>query len=153
MVQTRKAMVQSQKPKEQPPKATALPRAINPIDDPHDHLTPPPETLPPEAPPAEIPPPVARTSGRTAANASIAMMIEQGPETYRAALDAEDAQHWKEAIGKEVASMESHEGFTFVEKVLEGASMIRSRWVMERKVIANGTIDKWKVRLVGRGDL
>jgi hypothetical protein len=55
------------------------------------------------------------------------MMIEQGPKTYRAALDAEDAEQWKEAIGKEVASMESHEVFTFIEKVPEGASMIGSR--------------------------
>jgi len=31
--------------------------------------------------------------------------------------------------------------------------MIGSHWVMGRKLMANGTIDKWKVRLVGRGDL
>jgi len=80
-------------------------------------------------------------------------MIEQGPKTYRAALDAEDAEQWKEAIDKEMASMESHEVFTFVEKVPEGASMIGSRWVMGRKLMANGTIDKWKVRLVGHGNL
>jgi hypothetical protein len=41
--------------------------------------------------------------------------------------------------------MESHEVFTFVEKVPDGASMIESRWVMGRKLMANGTIDKWKV--------
>jgi hypothetical protein len=56
-------------------------------------------------------------------------------------------------MGKEVASMESHEVFTFVEKVPEVASMIGRCWVMGRKLMANGTIDKWKVRLVGRGDL
>jgi len=132
-VQAPKAIIQS-------PKATALPRAINPIDDSDDDLTPPPET-----PPAETPPPKPRRSGRTAANVSIAMMIEQGPKTYHAALDAEDAEQWKEAIGKEVASMESYEVFTFVEKVPQGASMIGSRWVMGRKLMANGTIDKWKV--------
>jgi len=81
------------------------------------------------------------------------MMIEQGPKTYCTALDAEDAEQWKKAIGKEMASMESHEVFTLVEKVPEGASMIRRRWVMGRKLMANGTIDKWKVRLVCRGDL
>jgi len=42
--------------------------------------------------------------------------------------------------------------FTFVEKVPEDASVIESRWVMGRKLLANGQIDKWKVRLVGRGD-
>jgi hypothetical protein len=68
-------------------------------------------------------------------------------------LNAQDTEQWKEAIGKELASMESHEVFTFVEKVPDGASMIKSRWVMGRKLMANGTIDKWKVRLVSRGDL
>jgi hypothetical protein len=110
-------MIQSRKAKVQPPKSTTLPRGINSIDDSDDDLTPPPETPPPETPPPEIPPPKPRRSGRTAANVSIAMMIEQGPKTYRAALDAEDAEEWKEAIGKKVASIESHEVFTFVEKV------------------------------------
>jgi len=141
-------MIQSPNAKVLPPKATALPRAINPIVDSDDDLTPPPET-----PPAETPPPKPRRSGSTAANVHIAMMIEQGPKTYRAAVDAEDAEQWKEAISKEVASMESHEVFTFVEMVPEGASMIGSRWVMGRKLMADGTIHKWKVRLVGRGDL
>jgi hypothetical protein len=31
--------------------------------------------------------------------------------------------------------------------------MIGSRWIMGRKLMANGTSDKWTVRLVGRGDL
>ena len=147
-VQPPKAMIQSPKAMVQPPKVTALPRAINPIDDSDDDLTPPPET-----PPPETLPPKPRRSGRTAANVSIAMMIEQGPKTYRAALDAEDAEQCKYAIGKEVASMESYEIFTSVEKVPEGASMIGSRWVMGRNLLANGTSDKWKVQLVGRGDL
>ena len=73
------------------------------------------------------------------------MMIEQGPKTYRAALDAEDAEQWKEDIGKEVASMESHEVFTLVEKISEGASMIGCLWVMGSKILTNGTIGKWKV--------
>jgi hypothetical protein len=137
-----KVVIQSPKAKVQPPKAAALPCAINPIDDSDDDLTPPPETPPPVTPPAETPAPKPRSSGRTAANVSIAMMIEQGPKTYRAALDAEDAEQWKEAIGKEVGSMESHEVFTFVEKVPEGDSMFGSRWVMGRKLMANGTIGK-----------
>jgi hypothetical protein len=143
-----KVVIQFPKAKVQPPKATALPCALNPIDDSDDDLTSPPET-----PPPEIPRPKPRRSGRTAANVSIAMMIEQGPKTYCAALDAEDAEQWKEAIGKEMASMECLEVFTFVDKVPEGASMIGTCWVMGRKLMANGTIDKWKVRLVGRGNL
>jgi hypothetical protein len=80
-------------------------------------------------------------------------MIEQIPKRYRAAVDAENAEQWTEAYGQEMASMESHEIFTFVEKVPEGASMIGSCWVMGRQLMAKGTIDKWKVGHVGCGDL
>jgi len=143
-----KAMIQSPKAVVQPRKAAALRSAINQIDDSNDDLTPPPQT-----PPPETLPPTPTRSGRTAANVSIAMMIEQGSKTYCTALDAEDAELWKRAICKDVASMESHEVFFFIEKVPEGASMIESRWVMGRKLMASGTIDKWKVQLVSRGDL
>ena len=139
-----KVVIQSPKAKAQPRQPAALPDrspyVISPIDDSDDDLTPHPET-----PPPETPSPQPRWSGRTAANVSIAMMIEQGPKTYRAALDAEDAEQWKEAIRKELASMESHEVFTFVEKVPEGARMIGTRWLMGRNLMANGTIDNWKV--------
>jgi len=137
------AMIQSPEAMVQPPKAAALPPVTNPIDHSDHDVTPPPET----------PPPKPRLSGRTAANISIAMMIDQGPKTDYAALDAEDAEQWKEAIGKEVASMESDEVFTFVEKVPERASMIGSRWVMGMKLMSTRTIDKWKVRLVGCGNI
>ena len=59
----------------------------------------------------------------------------------------------KDVIGKQVASIESHEVFTFVEKVPDGVNMIASHWVMGTMLMANVTIDKWKVRLGGRGDL
>jgi len=141
-VQPPEAMQQSPKSKVLAQKATALPLAILPIDDSDEDLT-----LPPETPQ----PPMLRRSRRTAANISIAMMIEQGPKTYGAALVTEDAEQWREAIGKEVASKESHEVFTFFEKVTEGASMIGSRWVLGRKLMANGTFDKWKFDLLAAG--
>jgi len=146
-------MIQSETAQLLPPKAIALLPAINPIDVLDHDLTPPPETPPPATPLAETPPPKPRRSGRTAANISIAVMTEQGPKSYRAAMDAEDAEQCKEAISKEGASMESHEVFTFIEKIPEGANIIDSRWVVGRKLMANGTIDKWKVRLVSQRDL
>jgi hypothetical protein len=81
------------------------------------------------------------------------MRIEQGPKPDHPALNAEDTEQWKEAIGKEMALMESHEVFTLVEKVPEGANRNENDWVMGRKQLANRTIDNWNVRLVGRSDL
>jgi hypothetical protein len=146
IIQPSKAVIQYLKAKVQPLKAATFPPAINPIDDSDNDLTPPPETPAPETPKF-------RRSGRTAANISRAMVSEQGRKTYHAALDAEDAEQYKEAISKEMVSKESHEVFTFVDKVPEGASVIGSCWVMGRRLMPNGTIDKWKVRLVGCGDL
>jgi hypothetical protein len=80
------------------------------------------------------------------------MMIKPGPKTYCAALNSEDAAQWKEAIRKEVSSMEIHGLFTFVERPAGDASMIESRWVMGRKHLPNGETEKWQVRLVGYGD-
>jgi hypothetical protein len=133
------AMVQTRK-------ATAMPWAINPIEDSDDNLTPLPKSLPPEAPKL-------RRSVRTAANISIAMIIEHGRKMYLAALNAEDAEQWKKAIRNKVALIESHEVFTFVEKVPNGPSMIESHSGIGRKLMANRTIDKWKVRLVSRCNL
>jgi hypothetical protein len=57
-----KAMILSLNTKVLPPKATALPPGINPIEDSDDDLTPPPEIQPSETPPPEIPPPKPRWS-------------------------------------------------------------------------------------------
>jgi hypothetical protein len=62
-----------------------MPQAINPIDDSDDDLAPPPETPPPETPKL-------RSSTRTAANIRITIIIEPGPKTYCAALNAEDPE-------------------------------------------------------------
>jgi len=148
-------------PQVEPPQQLlkAKPRPINPIDDSDDDLSPPAASLEPDRMPKDLqsdlkctaPASSSRTrSGRS--TISMAMMIERGPKTYHAALNSEDAEQWKEAIGKEVSSMESHGVFTFVERPPEDASMIESRWVMGRKLLANGQTEKWKVRLVGRGD-
>jgi hypothetical protein len=115
-VQPPQAMIQSPKSKVQTPTVTAFPCAINSTDYSDDDFT-----TPPETPPVETPLPDPRLSWRTTAIVSISMMIEQGPKTFHAELNAEDAERWKEAINKEVASMESHEVFTFVEKIPEGA--------------------------------
>jgi hypothetical protein len=134
-------------------------RAINPIDDSDDDLSPSPDRLEPDGMFKELecnlnltaPASSSRTqSGRSPI--SMAMMTERGPKTYIAALNSKDADEWKEAIAKEVSSMESHGVLTCVERSPGDASMIKSRWVMCRELLANGHTEKWKVRRVGHGD-
>jgi len=138
-------------PSVQPPqqRLKARPLPSNPIDDSDDDLSPPPDSLEPNRMLKELQSDVklivlassSRTrSGRS--TISMAMMIEPGPKTYRTALNSEDANQWKEAIGKEVSSMESHGVFTFVERPPEDASMIESQWVMGRTLLTNGQTEK-----------
>jgi len=70
------------------------------------------------------------------------MMIKPGPKCYRAALNCQDADQWKDAIGKEVSSMGSHGVLTFVGRPPGDASMNESRWVMGRQLLANGQTEK-----------
>jgi len=76
---------------------------------------------------------------------TLAMMTQYGPKTYCTEVNAEDTEQWNEAIGMKVASMECHEIFTLVEKIPGGATMIDSHWVMGRRLMPDGTINKWKV--------
>jgi hypothetical protein len=62
-----------------------------------------------------------------------AMMIEPGPKTYKIACNADDLKQRKEVIGKEMSLMDRNEVFTFVQKMLNGASMIQRRGVWDRK--------------------
>jgi len=47
--------------------------------------------------------------------------------------------------------MESDEVFPCFEKITEGASIIESPWVMGSQLLANGTIDTWKLHPVSHG--
>jgi hypothetical protein len=55
-----------------------------------------------------------RGGGKSDSKISIAMMVQPGPKTNKIALNADDSEQWKEAISKEMASMESYGVFTFV---------------------------------------
>jgi len=141
------------------PLSMAKPQPINPIDNSDVNLSPPPDSPEPdgllkklESNLKSMAPASSSHTRRGWSTISMAMMIEPSPDTYRAALNSEDADQWKEAIGTEVSSMESHGVFTFVERPPGDGNMIKRRWVMGRKLLANGQTEKWKVRLIGRGD-
>jgi len=155
-----------------PLKSIELPatsRIVSFDDSDYDSLSPPPETR--EATPTtpnnpmvkdlmsnmkwSVPDSNSRTrgGGRLDSKISKVMMIEPGQKTYKIALNADDSEQWKKAICKDMASMESYGDSIIVQKVPSGAAMIESEWIMGKKLFANGQIDKWKVRLVCRGDL
>ncbi|GKA23536.1 zinc finger, CCHC-type containing protein [Tanacetum coccineum] len=71
--------------------------------------------------------------------------IEEDPRTYDEAMQSRDAAFWKEAIDDEIGSI--MENNTWVLSDLPPGC----KWIFKRKMKVDGTIDKFKARLVIQG--
>ena len=71
------------------------------------------------------------------------------------ALAGPDADKWKEAKEAEHSSLESNKTFLYVnrEDVPKGTKIIKSMYVLKTALHADGSVKKYKTRLVARGDL
>ncbi|GJR29105.1 zinc finger, CCHC-type containing protein [Tanacetum coccineum] len=76
--------------------------------------------------------------------------IEEDPRTYNEAMQSRDAAFWKEAIDDEIGSI--MENNTWVLSDLPpGCKSLGCKWIFKRKMKVDGTIDKFKARLVIQG--
>ncbi|GJU87594.1 zinc finger, CCHC-type containing protein [Tanacetum coccineum] len=76
--------------------------------------------------------------------------IEEDPRTYNEAMQSRDAAFWKEAIDDEIGSI--IENNTWVLSDLPPCCKpLGCKWIIKRKIKVNGTIDKFKARLVIQG--
>ncbi|GJZ85465.1 zinc finger, CCHC-type containing protein, partial [Tanacetum coccineum] len=81
---------------------------------------------------------------------SYCFSIEDDPRTYNKAMQSRDAAFWKEAIDDEIGSI--MENNTWVLSDLPpGCKPLGCKWIFKRKMKLNGTIDKFKARLVIQG--
>jgi hypothetical protein len=73
------------------------------------------------------------------------------PRTYKEAVnDPEYGQSWRDAIQEELASLQVNG--TWEEQIPpKGANLVSTKWVFTIKVDADGTIERFKARLVARG--
>nr|GEW15052.1 zinc finger, CCHC-type [Tanacetum cinerariifolium] len=72
------------------------------------------------------------------------------PRTYDEAMQSRDATFWKEAIDDEIGSI--MENNTWVLSDLPpGCKPLGCKWIFKRKMKVDGTIDKFKARLVIQG--
>lgn len=72
------------------------------------------------------------------------------PKTYKQAISGKHAKQWQGAIDAEVEGI--MENSTWTESVLpKGANLITSKWVFTIKTKDDGTLERFKARLVARG--
>ncbi|GKC40548.1 zinc finger, CCHC-type containing protein [Tanacetum coccineum] len=81
---------------------------------------------------------------------SYCFSIEEDPRTYNEAMQSRAAAFWKEAIDDEIDSI--MENNTWVLSDLPpGCKPLGFKWIFKRKMKFDGTIDKFKTRLVIQG--
>ena len=73
------------------------------------------------------------------------------PYNYNQAMNSSDANEWKEAIQKEIESLNQNNTWSIVNKNEINTSLVGSRWVFAIKYDSTGKIERYKARLVAKG--
>jgi transposase InsO family protein len=76
--------------------------------------------------------------------------VEGDPKTVQEARSRSDWPHWKEAMDREIGSLEHAGTWTTVPRPA-GRNIVGCKWVFRLKRKADGSVDKYKARLVARG--
>uniref|UniRef100_A0AAV1UJL0 Integrase catalytic domain-containing protein n=1 Tax=Peronospora matthiolae TaxID=2874970 RepID=A0AAV1UJL0_9STRA len=87
---------------------------------------------------------------RASANAVEAAVDLSEPSTFEAAVSGPDQVHWRKAIHAELESMRLR-GVFRAAKLPNGQRAIGTKWVFKIKRKADGSIEKYKARLVTKG--
>tara|TARA_B100000513_G_scaffold134466_1_gene60444 strand:- start:24 stop:4298 length:4275 start_codon:yes stop_codon:yes gene_type:complete len=72
------------------------------------------------------------------------------PWTYKEAINRQDGQKWKEAMNEEIKQLEKRNTWKWV-PLPSNRKAISSKWVYKIKENADGSIERYKARLVARG--
>ena len=76
--------------------------------------------------------------------------VDENPLTLKEALLSPDGVFWKEAVNDEMDSLISNKTWKLVD-LPPSCKKIGCKWVLRKKLKLDGTIDKFKVRLVTKG--
>ncbi|OWZ05617.1 putative mitochondrial protein [Phytophthora megakarya] len=77
--------------------------------------------------------------------------VVQDPKNYRQAMRDPRSEKWKQAIREEIEALEQNETWCVV-KTPEDAKLLHTKWVFKLKTHADGTVERYKARLLARGD-
>nr|GEX78789.1 zinc finger, CCHC-type [Tanacetum cinerariifolium] len=81
---------------------------------------------------------------------SKAYSFEEDHKTYNKAMQSWDVAFWKEAINDEISSIMENNTWDLSD-LPPGCKPLGCKWIFKRKMKVDGTIDKFKVRLVIQG--
>ncbi|KAK4390232.1 Retrovirus-related Pol polyprotein from transposon TNT 1-94 [Sesamum angolense] len=74
-------------------------------------------------------------------------LVDEDPKTYVEAVTSIDSSFWKEATKNELDSIMTNHTWDLVD-LLIGSKPIKCKWIFKKKIKPNGSIDKFKARLV-----
>lgn len=77
-------------------------------------------------------------------------VFDDEPKTFEEAMRSIDAVFWKEAINSEMESILSNKTWELVD-LPKGSKAIGSKWIFKRKLRTDGTLERYKARLVIKG--
>lgn len=80
----------------------------------------------------------------------LTFLLENEPRTFKEAMSSSEAQYWKEAVNSEIESILSNHTWELVD-LPPGNKTLGSKWIFKKKMKDDGTIDKYKARLVVKG--
>lgn len=76
--------------------------------------------------------------------------VEGDPRTFNEAVSSADSSSWKEAIKSEIDSILLNHTWELVD-LPPGCKPLTSKWIFRKKLKADGSVDKYKARLVIKG--
>jgi hypothetical protein len=77
-------------------------------------------------------------------------ITDDDPRTVREAMNLEDGKLWNKGMVEEMDVLDKNKAWDLVEFPL-GKKSIRSKWVLNKKLNAEGKVEKYKARLVEKG--
>ncbi|KAK3895615.1 hypothetical protein Pcinc_000538 [Petrolisthes cinctipes] len=72
------------------------------------------------------------------------------PTSVSEALLSDHKEHWMDAMKQEMSSIQESDVYELVE-LPKGSKALKCRWVFKKKILRNGSVERYKARLVAQG--
>ncbi|GKD86215.1 zinc finger, CCHC-type containing protein [Tanacetum coccineum] len=90
------------------------------------------------------------TRDKTLSQREYCFIIEEDPRTLSEAMASRDVAFWKEAVQSEIDSIMHNDTWKLTD-LPPGCKALGCKWILKRKMKVDGSIDKYKARLVIQG--